>query len=189
MVRHGGRREPTPVGLAVLPLPFGEVLKKFIRDRGCPIDGVDRRFRVTDGEEPTLCCAVVQRVEQVADLSVRESRSEVLAGDFFECLGLVQDHQVVVGDDRRTLPAQSQIREEQGVVHDDELGILGPAPGLLVEAVAKIAATMAHAIAVLAAHLVPHFVLRLAVEITERTVGRRAGPLADTPQVIHLPAR
>ena len=104
-VGHRGRLEPATVGPAVPALPCTEFLKQLFRDGGRPNDRADRRFCVAGGEESTSCPAVVQRVAQVPDLVVREPRSEVLPRDFLERLGFVQDHKVVVRDDRRPLPA------------------------------------------------------------------------------------
>ena len=48
----------------------------------------------------------------------------MVAGHGFQIVGFVEDDGVVVGQDARARCAQGQIAEEQGVIDDQNLGIL-----------------------------------------------------------------
>ena len=65
---------------------------------------------------------------QLLDPERGKGKSEVVGGDLLEQMGFVEDHTVVVGQDPSigVLP-QDEVREEEVMVHDDDLGAGGTA--------------------------------------------------------------
>ena len=123
-------------------------------------------------QQAAVGAIVVELVEQVIDLRRRDAQSQVVAGDVLQRMGLVEDHHFVVGQDARPLPPQGQVAEEQRVVDDQDLRVLGPPPGLVVEAVAVAGALPAQAVAMIAFDFVPD--MRPAGEREDRPASRRA---------------
>ena len=80
----------------------------------------------------------------------------MIAGDRFDRVGFVEDHDVVVGQDAHAGPPQREVAEEQRVVHDQDLRVLHPAAVLVVEAFAVRRAAAAHAVGAVAGDFVPH---------------------------------
>jgi hypothetical protein len=75
------------------------------------------------GDEQTFLGAVVVKfVELVIDLRAGDTNAEVIARDRFDRMAFVQDHGVVVRQQRDALAAQRQVAEEHRVIDDQQLG-------------------------------------------------------------------
>ena len=61
-------------------------------------------------------------VEQVIDGAAADLQAEVVGGHVFEGVGLVEDDDLVIGQQAGPGAAQGEVAEEQGVVDDEELG-------------------------------------------------------------------
>ena len=73
---------------------------------------------------PLLRAVVVELVEHVLDLAAGDVDAQVVAGDGFDRVGLVEDHDVVVGQDAHAGAPQGDVAEEQRVIDDQDLRVL-----------------------------------------------------------------
>ena len=75
-------------------------------------------------DEQSFVRAVVEEfIERELDLARGDPEAQVVAGDRFERVGLVEDDGVVVGQNRRVDAAQRQIAEKERVVNDQDLRV------------------------------------------------------------------
>ena len=95
-------------------------------------------------------------MSDVLDLAAGDVDAQVVAGDRFDRVGFVEDHDVVVGQDADAGPPQGEVAEEQRVIDDEDLRVLHAAAVLVVEALVVRRAAAAHAVAAVAGHFVPH---------------------------------
>ena len=136
-------------------------------------------------QEAAVVAVVVQAAERIVDLPAGDAQAQVIARHGLHGVRLVEDEHVVIGQDARALHAKGQVAEQQGVVHNQDLGVLPP-PGLIVKAVLVTRAGSAHAIALVAGHLVPDLGHGLVVEGGQRAVGGLFGPRIDLAELIEL---
>ena len=129
---------------------------------------------------------VVELVEHVLDLAAGDVDAQVVAGDGFDRVRFVEDHDVVVGQDAHAGPPQRDVAEQQRVIHDEDLRVLHAAAVLVVEALVVRRAAAAHAVAAVAGDFVPHLAERLERQIAERAVGGRLAPLANLAELLEL---
>ena len=137
-------------------------------------------------QQPAVRPVVVELSQGELDLAVGDVQAEVVAGDGLDLVGLVEDHHVVLRQDAHVLPPQRQVGEEQGVVDHQDLGVLHPPPGLVVEALGVHRALAAHAVAVVAGHFVPHGRQGAEIEVRQRAVGRLLGPGVQPAELLDL---
>ena len=104
---------------------------------------------------------VVEPSQGEFDLAVGEPQAQVIAGHRLQRMGLVEDHDVVLGQHARAFHAQGQVGEIQGVIDHQDLGMAHPPPGLVIEACGVVRALAAHAIGRIAGHFFPHCGRRL----------------------------
>ena len=110
-------------------------------------------------------------------------KPQVVAGDGLQVVGFVEDDHVVLGQDAGLLPPQGQVGEEQGMVDDEDLGMVSPPPGLVVEAILIARAGPAHAVAVVAGHLVPDGRMGAKIEVRQRAVAAFLRPGGQLPKL------
>ena len=114
----------------------------------------------------------------------------MIAGHRFDRVGFVEHDDVVVRQDAGPLLPQGQIAEEQRMIDDQHLGILRPPPGAVVKAILVRRAVAAHAIAVVAGHLVPHRRQRAKLQIGQAAVAGCFRPFDQLANLRRtLPAR
>ncbi len=142
--------------------------------------------RAVGGEEAAALARLVEGAQLVLQAGFSDLEAEVFAGDVFERMGLVQDCQVVLGQVVDTGHAQGEIAEEKGVVDDQDVARLHAALGGLPEALFVEGTSLAKAVTVLSADLVPDVRLGERGEIGERALGGVGGPVLDHPEGIEL---
>ena len=139
-----------------------------------------------EDEESLAGPLVEEPVQGVVHLAAGDAEAEVFGRDRFERVGLVEDDDVVLGQEAGPGAAEGEVGEEQGVVDDEDVGRPHPLSGREVEAVAEPGALLAQAVAVLAGHRVPDRPERLEVEVRPATVLRLAGPVPDLGELVEL---
>ena len=82
--------------------------------------------------------------------------------------------------------AQRQVGDEQGVVHDQDVGVLGTPPRRVEEALCMARALFAQAVAVFALNGLPHTGIRPIIEIGAAAVLGSLGPAADRMQLVGI---
>ncbi len=91
---------------------------------GCLADDLRLCRRVLGGNEGEQAAAAAwaeQLVEQVLDGAAADLQAEVIGGHVLQRVRLVEDDDLVVGQQVRSLAAQGEVAEEQGVVDDQQL--------------------------------------------------------------------
>ena len=142
-------------------------------------------FGITvSGEDALVRPRGEELVEQVFDLPLAKAYAQVIGGDVFERVGLVEDHGLVVRKQTRVLPTQRQVTEEQRMVDDDQVGPVCGLAGGEVEAVVVIRALPAEAIAAVRFHQIPDGRHWLQRQVGPAAVFRDAGPPADGDELI-----
>src|SRR2546421_12050084 len=93
----------------------------------------------------------------------------------------VQDSYLIRRQDAAlaSLATDEQVEEEQGMVDDQQLGLVDLAARLVIKAVLEILAFFAQAIARIAFHQLPDGDERAKTEVATAAVAGRARPLAD----------
>ena len=112
--------------------------------------------KVVTEQDAALHLIVVEFVEQVFDLSFTDGQAEVIGGDGFDGVGFIEDDGFVIGQDAATIASESEVREEEGVVDDEQVGVPDAASCGVVEAVGVSGAFFAEAVTVVAEDFVPH---------------------------------
>ena len=125
---------------------------------------------------------VVQLGKHPLDAAARHGKAEMFAGDVLDHVGLVEDDDVVVGQQLDPGPAQRQVGKVERVVDDEHLGMPDPPPRRVVEALLMGRAAAAHAIAGVACNLVPHGGSRQGLEIGPRAVAGLPRPGGEGEQ-------
>src|SRR5207302_8674086 len=85
------RRAQPAVGPAVPLLPAGDVVEEVARRITDPVHLLDRLVQVMVDEQPLLRPLVVEAGERVFELAARDVEPEMLSGDGFERMRLVED--------------------------------------------------------------------------------------------------
>ncbi len=106
-------------------------------------------------EDAALCLIVVEFVQQEFDLTFADGQSEVIGGDGFDCVGFIEDHGFVIGQQAGSIAAECQIGEEESVIDDQEVGIPDSSAGSVVEAVGVGGTFFAEAVTMIAVDFVP----------------------------------
>ena len=107
------------------------------------------------GQQALVRPIVVEPPQGELDLAVGEPQAQVIAGHRLQRMGLVEDHDVVLGQHAHAFHAEGQVGEVQGVVDHQDLGVAHPPPGLVVEAGGVGGALAAHAVGAVAGHFFP----------------------------------
>ena len=166
--------------------PLADVFEKLLR----AVVAVDHLLlglaEAGPGQQALVRPVVVEPPQGELDLAVGEPQAQVIAGHRLQRVGLVEDHDVVLGQHADALHAQGQVGEVQGVIDHQDLGMAHPPPGLVVEACGVGGTFAAHAVGAVAGHFVPHRGRRLVGEIGERAVGRVARPGLDLAELLVL---
>ena len=84
-----------------------------------------------------------------------DAESEVLRRHVLDGVGLVEDHVRVGRQEARPSDPQRKIAEEERVVAHQDVGVLHPTPGRLVEAFVVRRTATAHAVSTVALDMVP----------------------------------
>src|SRR5262249_13264030 len=106
-------------------------------------------------------------------------QAEVVRRDVLECVRLIEDDDLVVGQKGGPGAAQGEVTEEQRMIHDEDLRPAHRPAGLEVEASAVISAFAAQAVAVIAFDEVPDLRRGLEIEVAAAPVVRLARPAAE----------
>ena len=138
------------------------------------------------GQQALVRPIVIEPPQGELDLAAGEPQAQVIAGHRFQRMGLVEDHDVVLGQHAHALRAEGQVGEVQGVVDHQDLGVAHPPPGLVVEACGVGGALAAHAVGAVAGHFFPDRGRRLVGEIGERAVAGLARPGLDLAELLVL---
>ena len=80
----------------------------------------------------------------------------MLAGHRFEHMCFVEDDRIIIRKDADIRHAECQVREEKGMVGNDQLGILEPASCGIIETAFMRGAVSAHAVSAVADHFIPN---------------------------------
>ena len=115
-------------------------------------DAGDRQF----DEQSLLGPVAVQLVQHVLDLPAGDGETEMIGGDLFQRVSLIEHNHVVVGQHARSLAPQRKVRKEQRMVHYEYIGVPDATAGAIVEAALVSRAGLSQTVAVLAANLIPY---------------------------------
>ena len=107
-------------------------------------------------KQPFVGAIVVELVERVIDCARRNAQTQMIAGNRFNGVGLIQHGYVVVGQNASAGAAQGQIAEEQRMINNENLRPAGAASRLVVKAGIVRWTASAHAIAAVAGDFVPN---------------------------------
>ena len=106
-------------------------------------------------EEAPVCPFVRQPGEHEIDAQARKLQTQVLTGDGFKRVGLVENRQVVFRQQFESRSPQREIGDEQRVVDDQNIRILGSPPCSIKMAVFVRRTLAAQTVAILALHSLP----------------------------------
>ena len=129
--------------------------------------------------------------EQAPHGSAADLNAEVGGRHVLEVVGLVEHQPLVRRQHRRFLPVvlgltHREVRRQQMVVHDHDVGLRRTAAGPEQEALVEVAALEAGAEVRLSAHLVPHFTGGRDRQVAQGAVGGVSRPLRDPHQLVEL---
>ncbi len=133
-----------------------------------------------------VAAIVIQPVQQVLDLPARHGDPHVVARDGFNGVRLVENHNVIVGKNLSPVPPQSQVREKQGVIDNQNVRVPDASSGTEVEALLVEVAVLAQAVAVFALHFVPDRTQRAKGKIGSTSVGSVVRPFQDRLELIQF---
>ena len=178
-------RLPHAAVAAALP---GEPLAHVLEELAGAMEAVGRLVlgivEAGAGEEALLRAVVIEPPQGELDLAAGEPQAQVIAGHRLQRVGLVEDHDVVLGQHALAVLPQSQVGEVQGVVDDEDLGVGHPPPGLVVEAGGVVRALAAHAVRRIAGHFLPHRRRRLVGEVGQGAVAGVPRPGLDLAELL-----
>ncbi len=139
---------------------------------------------VVTEQDAALHLIVVEFVEQVFDLSFTDGQSEVICGDGFDGVGFVEDDGFVIGQDAATIAAECEVREEESVIDDEQVGVPDAASCGVVEAVGVSGAFFAEAVTVIAEDFVPDIDGGLEWQVGAAAIAGFRGPLANAGECL-----
>ena len=119
---------------------------------------------------------IVEGVEQQFYSSAADVDSEVLLGDVFDIVRLVDDDVFVFGDQREALLFEDKVAEHECMVCDNDVGAIEPSAGVSVEAVSEVGTSSGRAVTVLTVDGVPCPCVGKERQVGERAVERLCGP-------------
>ena len=122
-------------------------------------------------QQAAVLAVVVEPVESEVELTAGDGESEMVSSDRFDSVGLVEDHHVVVRQQPSSSTANGEIREEQCVVDDQDVGILRASERLVIEALFVLWATAAETVVAVADDFVPDGWYWTKAEVAAAAVG------------------
>src|SRR5262249_34505126 len=131
------------------------------------------------GEQAALASGMLQLVEQPVEAAAADLDAEVVGGDGFERVGLVEDDRLVVGQDVAALLADFQVAEEQGVIDDEDLGAVHLLAGTEIEALGVVGTGPAKAVARVAVDRIPHHGQGLEAQVALAALPTLPGPPSE----------
>ena len=120
---RGLPRCPSPTREGEFVVPVEEVGEELVGQVAAAVDLLLLFAQAVVDEQALVRAVVVQLVEHVLDLAAGDVDAEVIAGDGFDRVGFVEDHDVVVGQDAHAGPAQGDVAEQQRVIDDQDLRV------------------------------------------------------------------
>ena len=162
-----------------------EIVRQALTTLGLPLFFLP----VVIDQQALVRAAVVQLAQHPLDLARTDADPQMIAGDRFDRVRFVQDDGIVLGQQAAAGAPHGQIAEEQGVVDDQDLGVVDPAPSQEIEAIFVLRTVAPHAIAAVAGDFVPDLIDRLERKIAQRPVRRLLGPRADLAQLLKILVR
>src|SRR6516162_893476 len=108
----------------------------------------------------------------------------MIGGHVFEGMRLIEDDDLVIGQQTCTLAPQGQIAEKERVIDDEQLGAEYPFARLEIETLGVIGAATAKTVAAVALDEIPHGRLRLKGQIAPAAVARGPRPTANLLQLL-----
>ncbi len=139
-------------------------------------------------QQPFAADWIVQNSQLIFQPVFRNVQAEVAGGHILDGVCLIENDHVIFGQIIDAGDSQGQIREEQGVIHHQDVSAVHPPLGGLPEAVVVKFAFFPKAVAVLGADALPDRRVRQRRHIRQRSIGRRLGPLLDEPGAIRVAA-
>ena len=147
---------------------------------------MDGRVELVNTQEALLRPLVVQPRQGEIDPEVGKLQAQVLAGDRFERVGLVEDRHGVLGQKPKARRPQGQVADEQRMIDNQQVGVEHPAPGLVKEALLVSRAVAAQAVAVLALHGLPDGGARSKIQVRATAVAGSIRPEPDGGELVHV---
>ena len=130
------RSADAAVAARLLVQPVGHALE----ETGRPVATLPHLFlgrrQLMMHQQAAIGAIVVQFSQRVLDLSVGDAEAQMVAGHGFHRMGFVKDDHVKLGQNADLFPPQGQVGEEQGMVDDQDLGVLHPPPSLVIKTLA-----------------------------------------------------
>src|SRR5690606_1625707 len=81
------------------------------------------------GDDGVVDGKSVDVADEFVDLEIRDLKTEVIRGDIFYQMGLIEDHGAVIGNDAAVLvAADAKVGEKEMVVNDDDISGVGTCP-------------------------------------------------------------
>ena len=178
-ISHVDRLLDPPVGRSPVFPPEPERAEEVFRRRSNPHDFFLTLRQTMCDQNSLVGAIVVEPVEKVIDLPAGERNPKVITGDSLNGVCLVENHHVVVRQDRRPLASQCEVRKEQRMVHDQDVGIPDTTPGPEIKTLLVKIAVLAQAVSVLALNLVPDRAVGPKIKIRSRAVTAVLRPVDD----------
>src|SRR5262249_33498225 len=110
---------------------------------------------VIAGEKAAARTRMKQPVEQVFKAPSRELKTQMIGRHVFEGMSFVEDGNAIVRQQANPGPAESQIAEKQGVVHNQQVRAGDLPAGLEIKALLVTRAGLAEAIVAIALDKIP----------------------------------
>lgn len=104
------------------------------------VEEMDGKPVAIGNEDAAFGFGIIKAVEQIRDLMIGDANAEMLAGDGFDIVGFVKNDELIFRKDGSALHFGGEVREEQSMIGDDDVGAIEASSGFLIEAVAVVGA-------------------------------------------------
>src|SRR5262249_37809714 len=144
----------------------------------------DRIARAKRRKQAAPSAWVVKFVQEPVDRAASNLEAEMVGGDVFKSVGLVEDDDLVIGEQGTAGAAQGEVAEEQGVVDDQQVGPMHLPASFEIEAFRVVGTLPAEAVATIRLDEVPDARRRLKIEVALAAVLRLPRPLAEALELL-----
>lgn len=162
-------------------LQFREEVVDFV---SCFVDGHLRLQQSSRCEQPLHRAIVPQLVELVVDLSAAERQPHVVAGDGLDRVGLVEDRDVVVGQDAASLATHSEVGKEQRVIDDENVRVPDTSSSFEIVTVVERRTFFAQAVVAVTDDFIPDRAERSKRQVLQTPLGRLRCPISELVELL-----
>src|SRR5262249_49318477 len=123
-------------------------------------------------------------IQEVLDPTLRQTDAEVVRGDVFERVCLVENDGLILRKNPAAVPTDREVREKHRVIDDEDARSEYLLPSLEVKTVRVVRALATQTVAAVALHEIPHRFVRLHGQVRLAPVLRLARPAPDLNELI-----